>query len=423
MTRRRTTWLAVYAALAAAMMLAAVVIHRPEPAALAAPLLLLAAVAAAGSAPPAVEARIAVEPLRCVEGDTVTAAAVVTADGAAGWVEVALPPVEGLEPCGAAARVVRLRPGRPVELTFPLRCVRFGGYAVGPLQITVRTVAGLYAGRVTAGEPSPLRVYPPGGRLRPAPLPRFTAPSVGSTVARAKGAGIEFADIRPYVPGDRARDVNWRVTARRGRLHVNEHHPERNSDVVVFLDSFGDPGGWRAPLVETGVAAAAALVQAYLDRRDRVGLVGFGGVLRWVLPGSGRGQLLRLMDTLIDTRVAASYAWRDLDVIPARMLPPRALVVAVSPLLDGRSTSALADLRGRGFDLAVIDVGPERFLASRRGQLPELAERLWRMQRECLRAELAARGVAVAVWDERGSLASAAAELYEVRRWARAASR
>ena len=423
MTRRRTGWFAVYLAVAGAMMLAAIVLRRPEPAALAAPFLLLAAVAAAGSTPPAVSAGIAAEPLRCAEGDTVTATVTLRADGSAGWVEVELPVPAGIEPEGAATRVVALRPGEPVELEFALCCRRFGGYAIGPVQITVREASGLYTGRSAGGEPVPLRVYPGGGRLRVAPLPRFTAPSVGSTVARSKGAGIEFADVRPYVPGDRARDVNWRVTARRGALHVNEHHPERNSDVVVFLDSFGDPGGWRAPLVETGVVAAAALVRAYLERRDRVGLVGFGGVLRWVLPGAGRTQLLRLMDTLIDTRIATSYAWRDLDVIPARMLPPRALVVAVSPLLDSRSTGALIDLRGRGFDLAVIDTGPERFVTPPAGQLPQLAERLWRMQREVLRAELTARGVAVAVWDEPGSLAEAAAELYEVRRWARAASR
>ena len=48
-------------------------------------------------------------------------------------------------------------------------------------------------------------------------------------MARAKGDGIEFADIRPFVPGDRVRRINWRASARRPGLWVNESHPERNT--------------------------------------------------------------------------------------------------------------------------------------------------------------------------------------------------
>src|SRR5207247_1269548 len=60
----------------------------------------------------------------------------------------------------------------------------------------------------------------------------------GNHVARQKAEGIEFADIREFVAGDRVRHVNWRATARRGELWVNEHHAERNADVVIFLEVF-----------------------------------------------------------------------------------------------------------------------------------------------------------------------------------------
>ena len=65
----------------------------------------------------------------------------------------------------------------------------------------------------------------------------------GSQVARSKGDGVEYADIRDFVPGDRVRSINWRASARRQGLVVNERHPERNTDVVLFVDSFTDVRG------------------------------------------------------------------------------------------------------------------------------------------------------------------------------------
>src|SRR5204862_7061530 len=133
---------------------------------------------------------------------------------------------------------------------------------------------------------------------------------------------------------------------------TNGMHPERNARAVPCLGSCAE-----SPVsVVPAVRAASALATAYLRGRDRVGVVGFGGVLRWVLPSTGRSQTYRVLDSLIDTEVVTSYAWRDVDVIPSRTLPPGALVLALTPLADDRALAALAALRARGFDLAVVDV-------------------------------------------------------------------
>ena len=147
--------------------------------------------------------------------------------------------------------------------------------------------------------------------------------------------------------------------------------------------------------------AAATLAGRYLERRDRVGLVTFGGVLRWLEPGGGLVQRYRLIDALLETGVEFSYAWKDVNIIPARTLPPKALVIAVTPLLDERSIAALLDLRARGHDLVVVEVSPEELVQPRPG-LDALAYRLWLLQRAALRARFERSGVAVARWtDER----------------------
>jgi uncharacterized protein (DUF58 family) len=158
-----------------------------------------------------------------------------------------------------------------------------------------------------------------------------------------------------------------------------------------------------------------------LRRRDRVGFVSFGGTLRWLVPGTGATQLYRIVDALLDTRILLSYAWKSIDIVPVRTLPPQALVIAITPLLDERAVGALLDLRARGFDLAVVEVSPLPFVDPGRGRTRDVAYRLWRLQRDAVRAEYAAAGVPVAEWRDGEPLAAPIEEVTAFRRHARLA--
>src|SRR5439155_1333429 len=179
-----------------------------------------------------------------------------------------------------------------------------------------------------------LKVYPREEALRRLVRPLETQPYSGDEVSRRRGEGIEFADMRPFAFGDPLRHINWRASARRGQLWVNERHPERNTDVVIFLDTFAEARRGSTGTLDLALRAAATLTARYVRRRDRVGFVSFGGVLRWLQPGTGLAQLYRMVDALLDTEIWLNYAWKDLDVVPARTLPPQALVIALTPLLD-----------------------------------------------------------------------------------------
>jgi uncharacterized protein (DUF58 family) len=169
------------------------------------------------------------------------------------------------------------------------------------------------------------------------------------------------------------------------------------------------------------VRAAAALAARYLREKDRVGFVSFGGTLNWLLPATGVAQLYRIVDAVLDSRVVLHYAWRNLDVVPRRTLPPHALVLAISPLLDERTTDALLDLRARGFDLAVIEVSPLEYAAAGPTPADAVAHRLWRLKREAQRTRYERAGVPVAVWTGDASLAGALEEVRAFRRYARSA--
>jgi len=297
----------------------------------------------------------------------------------------------------------------------------WGVYQLGDVVVRARDRFGLFSFDGRLSPAVPLRVYPGEERLRSLVRPLELQPFAGNHVARTSGDGIEFAETRPFVPGDRVHRINWRLSARRQTLYVTEAQPERNTDVVLFLDSFAEVRREQAGTLDLAVRAAASLTRAYLDQRDRVGIVGFGAVLRWLTPSMGRRQLYQIVDALLETEVALSYAWKDVDVLPPRSLPPQALVIALSPLLDDRSVRALFDLRTRGFDLVIVDVSPLPFTAAEGSELDTLAFRLWRLWREALRYRYERLGVPVVEWGEERSLLEAVEEVRAFRRHARRA--
>jgi uncharacterized protein (DUF58 family) len=78
----------------------------------------------------------------------------------------------------------------------------------------------------------------------------------------------------------------------------------------------------------------------------------------------------------------------------------------------------LLDLRGRGFDLVVVEISPMELLAQPRGELEELASRLWQLRRDAVRGRFERAGVPLAMWDDESSLAAALEEVGTYRRYA-----
>lgn len=416
--------LPAYAGLAAFGLLAAVALGRPELAVLAAPFALVSAVGVSLARVPLVRVLSAVHAERTVEGGTVKVELELRSDDAIHHAEVALILPEGAHvEEGTNPALIRIGGGQSVELEWLIRCNHWGAYTLGAAALRSRDPLGLFVYEQRIGKPQPLKVYPSAERLRSLLRPLATQPTAGNQVARERGDGIEFADLRPFVHGDRLRRINWRATARSGELWVNDLHPERNADVVIFLDSFVEARREDLGTLDLAVRAAATLAERYLAHRDRVGLVVFGGILNWLTPATGIVQRYRIVDALLDAEILLSYAWKDIDVVPRRTLPPQALVVALSPLLDERALVALADLRRRGFDVAVIEISPVPFAPAESGEVDPLVERLWLLRRAARRTAFHSLGMPVVEWREGRSLQSAIEEVAAFRRAAHLARR
>ncbi len=418
MTRRGSARIGGYATLAAAALLAGLALRRPEIVILAAPFVLVLVAAIGLSREPGVDVSLSLATERAIEGEEVAAELVVASRTGVDRLELVLDLPDGVEALDEGDAVaMRLEAGGERVIPLVLRCARWGAYDVGAVEIRAIDPLRLVVWERRLDFPLLLRAYP-----RPEPMARvFSAFELqafaGNEVARTAGDGIEYADLRNFVPGDRVRSINWRASARRQGLVVNERHPERNTDVVLFVDSFLDLALGDRSTLDDAVRAAASLATRYLERRDRVGLVGYGGILRWLRPGMGVGQRHRLIEALLETGVEPTFTARDMNLIPARILAPKALVIALTPLVDPRFVAALEDLRARRFDLAVVEVDPSALVARGSSRLDELAYRLWLLERDVLRSRLQGFGIGLARWGDDVSLDAALEGVRTYRRY------
>ena len=380
--------------LAAAALLLAVLTRNPALAGVAGPPLLLLGMARLGTSRPGsgrpdrVGVRVGLTSTRMYEGEPVAVDVSVADDSRdARW---AFEPGRGIEP-GSAVAVN----GPAARFTFEVP--RWGKRRVGTVTLALYDPWRLTEGRVTFTLPS-VDCYPSPAVPRTAGVRSKLPNRLGEHRARVPGDGTEFNGIREFVPGDRQRAINWPASTRRGRLQVNTFAAERSQDVVLLVDATSDVGQPGESALDLALRGTAGAARAYLNGRDRVGVITYQwGGAHWLAPSLGRRQLYKIIDVLLtaDTGHARGAVFGRL---PRAALPPGSLVVVFSPLLDGRFVEALRDMRERGFSLIVVDVlntePPVRRLFA-----DVAARRIWRMEQQAIRFSLRELGIPVLPWD------------------------
>jgi len=123
----------------------------------------------------------------------------------------------------------------------------------------------------------------------------------GDRLSGFSGRGLEAAGVREYQEGDEARGIDWRVTARKGRLHVREFEEERDLPFLILLHRSGTLRGGRSGIREIRALEMTSLLAALALREgDRVGvLLGGAGKEAFIPPSRRSRQLLRILGTLL----------------------------------------------------------------------------------------------------------------------------
>ncbi|UCG86333.1 MAG: DUF58 domain-containing protein [Gemmatimonadota bacterium] len=173
------------------------------------------------------------------------------------------------------------------------------------------------------------------------------------------GLSVDFAEHRPYMPGDDIRRVDWRVFGRTDRFYVKEYEADTNANFLVLLDISRsmDYSSNGLSKLDYGRYLAACLSYFSRQQRDRVGIVIFDQDIVDYVPASAKHLdiVLHKIDTL-DSRRSGKFEEPLLKV--AEILRRRSILVLISDLYEdpARVVKALSRLRHRGNDIIVFHV-------------------------------------------------------------------
>lgn len=160
-----------------------------------------------------------------------------------------------------------------------------------------------------------------------------------------KGQGIEFDEVREYVPGDDVRSIDWNVTARTGQPHIKRFCEERELTVLFVVDISGSQcfGSLERSKAELSAEIACLLAMSAIRNQDKIGLVLFSDrIEKSIPPRKGRTAVMRIVREVL----AAEETRRKTDIAAAlrflnNVQKKRAVVFLISDFLDSDFTREL----------------------------------------------------------------------------------
>jgi len=257
----------------------------------------------------------------------------------------------GLQAEGFAERyVMDLAPGEAVTVEYPLLARRRGVYYLGYVDVHCTDPLGLFNYHQEKTAEALLIVHP-----RPIPLPRIRPPAAGLVATsrlrtRKRGDGTDFCGVREYTPGDDLRRIDWKSTAKRGKLTVIEYESGEANNVAVALDLSPAYHAGREDehTLEYSVTLAASIAAQCLRRGSEFSLIAEGRdshSLRALLSAQDETAV---MDALARVRPNAAQSFAETLLNAESWLPRGCGLVVISPLIGPEAVAAARRLVALG---------------------------------------------------------------------------
>lgn len=204
---------------------------------------------------------------------------------------------------------LRLKPRESASVDYTVKPCKKGDYTFGYVWMRVTGVLGLVVRQFRFDLRKTVKVYPDIAQV--SNYNRFVLKGrlleLGLRPSRVYGSGMEFESLREYNPSDDYRKINWKASARRGRIIVENFTIERSQHLIIAIDAGRLMMSEVDNMSKLDYALNAAVLLSYVALKgdDRVGIVTFtGGIKDYVPPGKGKKQLYMILDALQKTETS-----------------------------------------------------------------------------------------------------------------------
>jgi uncharacterized protein (DUF58 family) len=182
-----------------------------------------------------------------------------------------------------------------------------------------------------------------------------------------KGRGMEFDEVREYVPGDDIRSIDWNVTARTGSPHIKKFVEEREMTVMLVVDVSASNLFGSGSQMKRDLAAEVAAVLAFsaIRNNDRIGLILFAEeVEKYIPPKKGTRHVLRLVREMLSHQpqgkgTNAAPALNYLNHVSTR----KSVTFLISDFIFSDPYEQLLKITARRHDLISVVIGDKREIA------------------------------------------------------------
>jgi uncharacterized protein (DUF58 family) len=247
-------------------------------------------------------------------------------------------------------------PGERITVTYEASGAERGEHTLGPVELSGCDPLGYFPWVQLVDSRLRVIIYPQIRRVQHAEARGLPAGNL-SVSNRLYEDLTQFRSVREYTPGDELKRINWKVTARVGKLYATEYVPAIYFPVMIAVDLVADsyPVSGRASIIERAIETAASLVFFYVRTKQDIGMVTTGR-----LPDddseaggthspiqAGYAHAVSLLEIL--SRVKANAYRADFSILlEGEALPARARLIVVTPPPNDRLRGVLAALRRRG---------------------------------------------------------------------------
>jgi uncharacterized protein (DUF58 family) len=245
---------------------------------------------------------------------------------------------------------VQIEENKVIERRYTLKLHHRGRFALGPIFLKGSDLFDKKSNYRKIESVQIITCVPDFIKLHSLPISRDKLLPLGGSIPSRiyKGRDFDFQGVRPYLPSDELRSINWRVTAKYNSLATNEYALNQQSHIIIILDHSAS----TEHLLEISIKATLSIAEWGIRQRSKVELLAIGDYVRHIKPSANKRQLLLITERLVDLEAVSPQFDNILEPqIENRVFPKLkqpGILFIISPLVNltiGNSVKKIVESR------------------------------------------------------------------------------